>query len=168
MFRLQFSGMKLDKDLQIIQADVLVEIEGETVVEEAMCVDVGLPALLISCFESTEPNRWAPIDEWRSIPFFVCGCGDPECRAIGFRTRLLPEENEIEWVMVEQAEERAYREQESYRIAIPEYKAQVLNAADSFLTLVEKENYRPLMKETAAVVQGLVERLRLDLDRNGE
>jgi hypothetical protein len=163
MFRLEFKGMKLETELQIVQGDVRVEADGESIVVESMCIDVGLPALLYSCFEPTNPNRWAPVEEWQSIPFFVCGCGDPECRAIGFRTRLIEEEGQVEWVLVEQAEDRSYRQHETYRFKIQAYKEQVLQAAEQFLSVVEGVDYRPLMTETEAVVRRLTDKLRREV-----
>ncbi|WP_405461675.1 hypothetical protein [Paenibacillus sp. HJGM_3] len=160
MFRLEIKGMKLEPDLQIVQADVKVEADGEIIIDESMCVDVGLPALLYSGFEPTMPNRWAEIGDWTSVPFFVCGCGDPECRAILFRTQVLEEEGEVEWVLVEQAEDRSYREQELYRFPLRSYREQVLRAAEQFLEVIDGQDYRPLMKDTEAVVRRLTDRLR--------
>jgi hypothetical protein len=157
--------MKLEKELHIVQAEVIVEADGETVIDESMCVDVGLPALMLSCFQPTHPNRWASIDEWQSIPFFVCGCGDPECRGISFRTRLLNEGKEIEWVLVEQAEDRSYREQETYVFNLRSYKQQVLLVSDQFLTVIDKEDYRPLMKDTEEVVRRMADNIRTSLAR---
>lgn len=160
MFRIQFKGLKLETELQIVQAEVRVEADGESIVDESMCVDVGLPALLYSCYEPTLPNRWASVDDWPSIPFFVCGCGDPECRAIGFRTRIIEEDEQIEWVLVEQGEDRTYREHETYRFELGEYREQVLQAAEQVLALVDGQDYRPLMTETEAVVGRLTDKLR--------
>jgi hypothetical protein len=163
--KLEYKSLKLEQELQIVQAEVIVEADEETVVDESMCVDVGLPALLLSCFEPTFPNRWAPVDEWQSIPFFVCGCGDPECRGISFRTRLLNDEREIEWVLVEQAEDQSYREQETFVFELHSYKEQVLRAADQFLEVINKADYQPLMKATEEIVRQLADRIRHSLSR---
>jgi hypothetical protein len=87
LFSLQCSNLSWDADLQIIHADVLLCVDGEVLIDEPLCIDVGLPALMYSVNEDVEPNRWAAPEEYDRMPFFCCGCGDPECRAYSFRVR---------------------------------------------------------------------------------
>jgi hypothetical protein len=159
MFVLNVDRMSFDKDLQIIQADVRVEVDGEVIIDEPLCIDVGLPALLYSCFEPTLPNRWAPAEQWQRIPFFVCGCGDPECRAYSFRTRPL-DESTMEWTAVDETETGTFRVHETYRFSLTEYREQVLRVGEAFLSFVEMLDYRPYMQQTVPVVRRLVEQLR--------
>jgi len=61
---------------QIILADVKLEIENNVWIDEPLCIDVGLPALLLSAIEATAPNRWAPAAEWQKMRFclWLRGC----------------------------------------------------------------------------------------------
>lgn len=163
MLVMKIGSLKFDKDLQIVQADVRMEVEGESIADETMCVDVGLPALLASCFEPTRPDRWAPADEWRKVPFFVCGCGDPECRGVGFVTTPQAD-GTLELIEVEQGEDRMYREHGTYRVPLEDYRRHVLAFAERFLAFVEPLDYQPYMKDTVPVVRDLTEKLRTLLE----
>jgi hypothetical protein len=159
MFDLQVNRLSFDKGLQIVQADVRLIIDGEAVIDEPMCVDVGLPALLLSGLTDVTPYRWAEAREWGRMPFFVCGCGDPECRAYSFRVRHINGE-EAEWTLVEEAEDRSFREHESYVISLAECRQQLIGLGERFLAFVEPLDYRPYFADTVPVVQELVERLK--------
>ncbi|WP_240041438.1 hypothetical protein [Paenibacillus ginsengarvi] len=159
MFNLRMSGMSFDSGLQIVQADVLLSIDGETVIEEPLCIDVGLPALLLSGLEEMEPYRWAPANEWRRMPFFVCGCGDPECRGYSFRVKHTGG-GQSEWTLVEEAEDGTYREHETYRISADECRTQLLELGERFLAFVEPLDYNPYFADTVPVVKELVARLK--------
>jgi hypothetical protein len=91
MLLLSLKKWSFDADLQIIHADVKLIIEGQILIDEPLCIDVGLPALLLSACEATEPNRWASHLEWQRMPFFVCGCGDAECRGFSFVVKHVDE-----------------------------------------------------------------------------
>lgn len=159
MFELRVDGMSFDRGLQIVQADIRLTIDGDTVIEEPMCVDVGLPALLLGALEDTTPYRWAPVDQWRRMPFFVCGCGDPECRGYSFRVKHLDGER-AEWTLVEEAEDGSQREQESYVVSLDECRGQLIELGERFLRFVEPLDYRPYFADTVPVVRELVERLK--------
>ncbi|MDF2714503.1 MAG: hypothetical protein K0R28_1428 [Paenibacillus sp.] len=159
MFDLRVDRLSFDKGLQIVQADVKLVIDGETVIEEPMCVDVGLPALLLSGLEGVAPYRWAQAEEWRRMPFFVCGCGDPECRAYSFRVHHASG-TEAEWTLVEEAEDGVHREHESYTVSLDVCREQLIELGERFLAFVEPLDYRPYFADTVPVVRELLERLK--------
>lgn len=158
VFDLRVERLSFDKGLQIVQADVKLVIDGETVVEEPMCVDVGLPALLLSGLEEVAPYRWAQAGEWRRMPFFVCGCGDPECRAYSFRVNHTSE-TVADWTLVEEAEDGTYREHESYTVSLQACRKRLIELGERFLAFVEPLDYRPYFADTVPVVRELLERL---------
>ncbi|MGO4496534.1 hypothetical protein AB4114_11610 [Paenibacillus sp. 2RAB27] len=162
MFELVIKGWSLDKDLQIIQADVHMSVDDSLIIEEPLCIDVGLPALLYSALHDTAPNRFAPADQWERMPFFVCGCGDPECRGFSFVVRHLPEE-QLELSSVEERTNGTYRELETHVIPIREYREQVVNIGETYLRFVADLDYRPYFQNTVKVVEELVEQLQLTL-----
>lgn len=159
MFQLQVGRMSFDEGLQIVQADVALAIDGDSVIDEPLCIDVGLPALLLSGLEPTSPYRWAPADEWRRMPFFVCGCGDPECRAYSFRVRHI-DDKRAEWTLVDEAEDGTYREQETYAVPLGECRERLIELGETFLDFIGALDYRPYFTETVPVVRELVERLK--------
>lgn len=156
MFSLSCSNWSWDKDLQIIHADVRLEIDGDVLVDEPLCVDVGLPALLFSVGHDTVPNRWAPADKWWSIPFFCCGCGDPECRAYSFRVKHIGDDC-IELTELEEREGGEPKELGTYSIPLHAYKAQVEQMARTYVGFVEKLDYRPYFADTVKVVKELLQ-----------
>ncbi|WP_317891153.1 hypothetical protein [Paenibacillus oceani] len=159
MFELKVGRMSFDKGLQIIQADVRLSIDGELLIEEPLCLDVGLPALLLSGLESTEPNRFASAREWKRMPFFVCGCGDPECRAHSFRVNHLGN-GTAEWTLLEESQDGTSREQESFVVAAAQCREQLLELGERFLAYTSELDYRPYFPDTLPVVRELVERLK--------
>jgi hypothetical protein len=161
MFKLTYSNMSFDKGLQIIQADVLLQIHGEVLIDEPLCIDVGMPALVFSTFNDVLPNRYAEADEWSRIPFFVCGCGDPECRGYSFIVKHLSSE-ELRWIEVEQSEDGSLREMEDYKISLKQYKEQILLAGQQFLDFTQGLDYQPYFQETLQVVNKWVNRLAAD------
>ncbi|WP_246079097.1 hypothetical protein [Paenibacillus piri] len=156
MLKLQCDGWSWDADLQIIHADVRLEADGELLIDEPLCVDVGLPTLLYSMYRDVEPNRWAPPEEWVRMPFFCCGCGDPECRAYSFRVRHIPG-GIIELTELEERPDGQPRELGVYKAAVEPYKSQVIAVARQFLAFVEGLDYRPYFADTVKVVSQLVQ-----------
>lgn len=157
-FMLNCSGWSFDADLQIIHADVRLEADGETVIDEPLCVDVGLPALLLSMHEDVEPNRWADAERWHRVPFFVCGCGDPECRAFSFVVRHLSPD-QLELTEVEERQDMPPRKLGTYLVDKAEYIRQVRAVGLAFLQFVEGlELYRPYYKDTVETVKRLLQR----------
>jgi hypothetical protein len=157
-FELTCSGWSLEKDLQIVHADVRLVVEGEALIEEPLCVDVGLPALLLSALEPVEPDRFADPREWRMMPFFCCGCGDPECRAFSFRVRHTSE-GDVELTELEERQGREPRELAVYTIDGEEYRRRVLSIGQAFLQFIETLDYHPHHHETLAQVKRLVKQL---------
>ncbi|UKS27455.1 hypothetical protein LOZ80_00440 [Paenibacillus sp. HWE-109] len=158
MFDVSIKGWSHDKDLQIIQADVLMAVDDSVLVEEPLCVDVGLPAFLYSALHDTAPNRFAPPDQWERMPFFVCGCGDPECRGFSFVVHHLADA-QVELIEVEERTNGTYRELETHRISSKDYTKQVLAVGETYLQFIQGLDYRPFLADTVKVVEGLVDQL---------
>lgn len=158
MFELQVEGLSFDSGLQLVQADVRLRLNGETVIEEPLCIDVGLPALLLGALEDVTPYRWAEATQWERIPFFVCGCGDPECRAYAFTVRHRAG-GLAEWTLVEEAEDGTLREHETYAVSLDECRTQLIELGERFLAYVEPLDYKPYFADTVPIVRKLVERL---------
>ena len=164
MLLLSFNNWSFDIDLQIIHADVKLDIEGQTLIDEPLCIDVGLPALLLSALEATEPNRWAPVIEWKNMPFFICGCGDAECRGFSFVVKHLNEN----WLMIREVDERQdddYRVAGEYEVLVEEYRQQVEEIGSHFLQFVHDLDYRPYLAETVEIIEALLAKLA-DLRRD--
>jgi len=159
MFEVKVTGWSHERDLQIIQADVRMAVDEDIIIEEPLCVDVGLPAFLGSVLKDTEPNRFAPADQWERMPFFVCGCGDPECRGFSFAVRHLDGEL-VELRHVEERGDGTYRVLDSYILPKAEYSRQALQLGQSFLLFIEGLDYRPYYSDTVKVVTELVEQLQ--------
>jgi hypothetical protein len=159
MFNLVVQNMSFDSDLQIIQADVIFRLGDEIIVEETVCIDVGLPSMVRSVLYNVEPNRWAKADEWEKMPFFICGCGDPECRAFSFMVKHLSD-NELEITEVEEKENDDYRIYQSWIISKTEYGRQVINLAEQFLNFVRPLDYRPFLPKTVNIVDDLLEQIK--------
>ncbi|MBE1444394.1 hypothetical protein [Paenibacillus sp. OAS669] len=158
MFQLRYSGWSWDSELQIIQADVKLEIDGELLIDEPLCVDVGLPAMLLSTRSDVEPYRWSAPDLWQRIPFFCCGCGDPECRAYTYRVRHL-DGGLLELTELEEKEQGPSRELGTYTVQASQYEEQVVSIAKAYLTFIEGLDYRPLFADTVEVVKRLLAEL---------
>lgn len=158
MFDISIKGWSLDKDLQIIQADVLMEVDDSIIIEEPLCVDVGLPAFLYSALHDTASNRFAPADQWERMPFFVCGCGDPECRGFSFVVRHLANE-QVELASVEERSNGTYRELETHIIPSLEYSKKVLSVGETYLAFIKDLDYRPYFGDTVKVVEDLVHQI---------
>jgi hypothetical protein len=158
MLHLQLDHWSFDQELQIIHADVNLNVDHNQVIEEPLCVDVGLPALLISALEDVEPNRWAPADQWQQMPFFVCGCGDPDCRAFSFVVRH-GEGKQLDFTWVEERQGGTYREMESFKIDASEYREQVQRIGREFLEFIKGLDYKPYFADTVPVVERLMARL---------
>jgi hypothetical protein len=159
MFILQYERMSFDQDLQIVLADVYMAVDGETVVDEPLCIDVGLPALLASCMQNAVPDRWAPAAEWQQAPFMVCGCGDPECRAYCFVVEHVDDQT-LRLTEVEQHADGTLRELDAYIVSKKQYREQVLQIAEHFLQFVKKIDYKPYFKETLSIIRQWVDKVR--------
>lgn len=161
--KLTMSGFRWDRELQIIQADTVLELEGEAVIDEALCVDVGMPALVCSVSEDVKPDRWSPPEEWRKKPFWVCGCGDPECRAYSFMVQHKHKggTGEVLLTEIDEREDGTYRVQGEILVPAEEYRAAVLAAAESFLVFAgELKGYSPLFDGTLEEVRRQIRRAR--------
>ncbi|OPH60404.1 hypothetical protein BC351_18080 [Paenibacillus ferrarius] len=167
MLDVSIKGWSHDKDLQIIQADVLMAVDDSVLVEEPLCVDVGLPAFLYSALYDTTPNRFAPPDQWERMPFFVCGCGDPECRGFSFVVNHQAEQ-QVELIAVEERTDGTYRELETHMIPSMDYRKQVVAIGETYLQFIKELDYRPYLADTVKVVEDLVhqihQQIRSDLD----
>jgi hypothetical protein len=157
MFHLSCENWSFDPGLQIIHADVLLKIGDDVLIDEPVCVDVGLPALLLSALQNTEPNRWAPPEEWHRMPFFCCGCGDPECRAFSFRVKH--EGDTVRFIELEERQNSRPREMSAFDIPAGEYRTSILNIGKQFLSFIEGLEYKPYFKGTVLEIKRLTERL---------
>lgn len=156
--KLDVKHLSWDRDLQIIQADVRLVLEDNVLIDEPLCIDVGLPALLLSALQNVEPNRWSGAEVWERMPFFVCGCGDPECRAFSFSVHHCDEAT-IELIEVEERQNALYRVLDSYVVGREQYKEQVTQIGKGYLEFVKGKSYKPYLKQTVEIVNELVERL---------
>ena len=156
MVELRIDGYRHDPELQIIQADVKFTVCGDVLVDEPLCIDVGLPSLLNSVINDVNPNRWAPVEQWMMMPFFVCGCGDPECRAMSF----VVHHNGDGTLQLQEIEERhgtLYRVLAQYdHVPLVQYRIQVMAVAQQFLDFIEGKDYRPLLPDTVPIVRQLL------------
>lgn len=158
MFSIRFGKLTLHPELQIVQADVIVELKGERIIDEPLCIDVGLPALMASALGDTVPDRFSnPVEEWRKMPFFVCGCGDPECRGYSFAVRHSGDE--VIWTESEQSVSGVLQGQQ-YHVPVRQYREAVTAAAEQFLAFVDPLDYRPLNGNTVSTIRTLLETLR--------
>jgi hypothetical protein len=155
MFQLNVSNMSLDSELQIIQADVMLKIEGTQVIDETLCIDAGLPALLRSVLYDMTPNRWDSEGMWEKVPFFVCGCGDADCKAFSFIIHHL-DDDQVEIAEIEERQDNEPRIYDRWVIPKREYEGQILKVAEQFLDYVKVLDYRPLLTETVEIVNNLV------------
>jgi hypothetical protein len=154
MLQLSLTGFRWDRDLQIIQADVRMEVEGRLLIDEPLCVDVGMPSLVYSLKENVKPNRWGTPEEWRTKPFFVCGCGDPECRAYSIAVRHLTETGKICLAEVEEREDGGCRLLEDFEVGAGEYRSAVMAAALDFLDFAEGlDGYQPLFPDSLEMIR---------------
>jgi hypothetical protein len=158
MFQLLLDNWSFDKDLQLIHADVKLSVADTIWIDEPLCIDVGLPALLASGLQDIVPNRWAPAHEWVRMPFFVCGCGDPECRGFSFVVHHLhPDKLELNWV--EERQDGPSSDLESYVFDSKVYRAQLLTIGRQFVAFIRDLDYRPYLADTVSIVRGLILRL---------
>lgn len=161
--RLEIKNMYFDEGLQIIQADVTLEMNGHLIVDETCCIDVGLPSLVRSVLRDTEPNRWAPEGQWEHVPFFVCSCGDPDCKAFSFLVRH-DSHGQLEVTEVEEREHQSYRLYETWKGSREQYARLVVPVARQFIEFVEALNYQPHFFRTVEVIQELLEEIRQEIE----
>jgi hypothetical protein len=159
MFQLVVEKMSFDSDLQIIQADVTLQIGDEAIIEETTCIDVGLPSMLRSVLHDVEPNRWAPSEQWEKMPFFICGCGDPECKGFSFVLQHLSED-ELKITEVDEQQNEDYRVYQSWIISKKDYAQKVVGLADQFLHFVRPLDYRPFLPNTVEIIEALLKEIR--------
>jgi hypothetical protein len=157
LFSLSCMNWSWDSDLQIVHADVRLEVEGEVLIDEPLCVDVGMPALLFSATHDVEPDRWEAADVWERMPFFCCGCGDPECRSYSFRVHHL-DGKVLQLTELEERQGMPPRELGSYNIPQDIYRSQVSQVAAAFLQVVADVDYQPYFKDTVKVLKELMVR----------
>ncbi|MFS1514087.1 hypothetical protein VQL36_16815 [Chengkuizengella sp. SCS-71B] len=160
--KLIFSHLTLNKELQIVQADVFLEVNDDIIIDEPLCIDVGLPALLLSALEDTSPNRFASATEWEKTPFFVCGCGDPDCRGFSFIVRHRDKKS-IQLIEVEEFEGDQPREMDEYFVDLLVYQNIVYEIGLQFIEFIKDLDYSPYFKDTLAVVHDLMKRLEKQL-----
>ncbi|MNG22227.1 hypothetical protein D3C84_1066870 [compost metagenome] len=96
------------------------------------------------------------------MPFFVCGCGDPECRGFSFIVRHLSEEH-LELSSVEERTGGSYRELETHVIPSRAYREQIADIGETYLRFIADLDYRPYFQDTVKVVEELVGQLQLKL-----
>ena len=161
MFKIQLEDLQFDAGLQIIQADLLLEIKQEQVINESICLDVGMPSLLRSVFHELMPNRWA-VEQWETLPFFICGCGDPDCKAFSFVVRH-PSDEEVELTEIEENEDGSYRTYGVWRVNREDYAREVVRVAEQFLAFVEPLEYKPQFSQTVEVVRAYLKKIKLDV-----
>ncbi|WP_159886300.1 hypothetical protein [Paenibacillus puerhi] len=158
-FTLSYRNWSFDADLQIVHADVRLDIDGETVIDEPLCIDVGLPALLQSALGDVCPDRWAGVQAWDKVPFFICGCGDPECRGFSFIVGHLTDRPLLELVEVEERQGAEPRTLARYVVDRAAYARQIMTIGEAFLAFVKPLNYKPLYEDTLATVRRLMNEL---------
>lgn len=152
--KLKFDKLHFHEPLQIVQAEVMMQIDGEEIIAEPLCIDVGLPAMLLSALQDTSPNRWAPPEEWEKMPFLVCGCGDPECRGFSFESV-----HEGETIILREVEETGpgkNRILEEYKLPLAEFRQAIYHVGKQFIDFMEGKNYKPLYPETIDTVKRLL------------
>lgn len=66
---LRIEKLAFHEPLQIVQAEVKLDIDGVEVINEPLCIDVGLPALLLSACSNTKPNRLLLLNNGRKCRF---------------------------------------------------------------------------------------------------
>lgn len=157
MLQLELKGLRWDADLQIIQGDVYLAIDKEVIVDEPLCLDVGMPALLLSTTKDVTPDRWSPPEEWASKPFFVCGCGDPECRAYSFQVRHDPPGELVRLAEIEERPDGSFRELGTWTVDASEYRNTVRAAAQLLLDFAGScDGYSPLLPDTLPLLRRML------------
>jgi hypothetical protein len=145
MFQLTVTNLEFDPGLQIIQGDIHLLIENQSVINETQCIDIGMPSLLRSTITDVHPNRWS--EQWEEMPFFVCGCGDPDCKAYSFIVRHRPT-GEIEFTEIEERQNGPQRIFQKWVINSQEYTEEVIRFAEQFLEFVEPLDYQPFFPQS--------------------
>jgi hypothetical protein len=158
MFTLEYTHLSHHEELQIVQADVYLEVDGAVLIDEPLCIDVGLPALLLSAIQDVSPQRFAPPEQWESMPFFVCGCGDAECRACEFIVKHRGDD--VQFIEAQQPYEGKINEYDTYVIPLDVYKDQIFKIGEQFLRFVEGRDYHPYFPETITTIKRLLEQIK--------
>jgi hypothetical protein len=160
MFELKATGWSYQEDLQLVQADIEVNIEDTIVLDEPFCVQVGMASLLLSAFQDVHPRQFSETYDWREQPFFICGCGDPSCRAALFEVKH-HDDGTVEWCELMQSETGGERRGDSYRFGLAEYRTMLVNYAEQYVAFLRVEG-RVLgeeLKESLSHVEPLLQRL---------
>jgi hypothetical protein len=165
MFEICLEDLFFDADLQIIQAEIQLTINQQEVFHEILCLDVGLPSMVRSVFHELQPNRWAKIADWHELPFFVCGCGDPECKAYSFAVHHLSTA-QIELTELEEQEQGEARILQKWRIPLKEYAREIVKIAEQFLDYTKPLDYHPLFPQTVTVIQTYVSKIKQEILQN--
>ncbi|MEW9668500.1 hypothetical protein [Ammoniphilus sp. 3BR4] len=160
MFQLTVTNLDFDPDLQIIQGDVCLIINNDQVINETQCVDIGLPSLVRSILADVHPNRWS--QQWEDMPFFVCGCGDPDCKAYSFIVQHLSEDK-IEIMEIEERVNGEYRLYQKWIISKAEYAQEVLRFAEQFLSFVKPLDYVPFFPQSVNTIKEFIDVVKRQL-----
>ena len=160
MFQLNVTNLDFDSDLQIIQGDVSLLIRNDQVINETQCVDIGLPSLIRSTLANVHPNRWS--ERWEEMPFFVCGCGDPECRAHSFIVQHHPE-GKMEITEIEEKEDGEYRTYQNWIINKRDYAEEVIRFAEQFLAFVQPLDYVPFFPQSVEKIREMTNDIKREL-----
>jgi hypothetical protein len=160
MFELKCSGWSYLPDLQIVQADIALDIEDTIVLDEPFCVHVGIGALLLSAFEDVYPKQFNEDEDWRVQPFFICGCGDSSCRAALFEVRHLPEKR-VQWCELMQSEYGSEWRGDVYEFDLDTYRQALLSYGHAYVAFL-REHESSLgeeLRRSLQVVVPLLQRL---------
>lgn len=157
MFKLTVTNLDFDPGLQIIQGDVSLVIDRDQVIDETQCVDIGLPSLLRSIVADVHPNRWS--EKWEDMPFFVCGCGDPECKAYSFIIQHL-HEDKIAITEIEESEKSEHRIYQKWVISKREYGEEIIRFAEQFLSFVEPFDYKPFFPQSVERIKEMIHNIK--------
>jgi hypothetical protein len=146
---MEASNLTFDAGLHLIHADVLLMGDNE-IINEPMCIDVGLPALLHSGISDTLSNRWCDPYHWKEMPFFICGCGDPTCRTFSFSVKHLDE-----------TRQKPFRVILSSIVKKNVYQDFILQIGYSFLGVIQNKPYHPHVIHTIDLVKKAIVQIKL-------
>jgi hypothetical protein len=160
MFELRATGWTYLEDLQLVHADIEVNIEDTIVLDEPFSVQNGVASLLLSAIEDVHPLQFIGQPDWRTEPFFVCGCGDSSCRAALFKVTHL-ENGSMEWCELMQSETGGERQGDTYMFNWNEYVPALIAYGQAYLAVL-RDNQDTLGEElqhSMVQVEQLLERL---------
>lgn len=160
MFELKVSGWSFLEDLQLVQADVELNIADTIVLDEPFCIQVGMASLLLSAFKNVHPRQFSELEDWREQPFFICGCGDSSCRAALFEVVHEPG-GLVTWTELIQSEFGLERRGDSYTFGWAEYRHSLLVYGIAYVNYLRDREalLGAELRGSLALVEPLVERL---------